>query len=156
MAHREFRETRTTTAGGGFTAANSADSLSSYQPNVAYHKETVDAISNLASATTHDRESVATLTATVATLTTKLSANNAKLIKALVETTKLTATVGKLRRTTPKPCGGSASNPNRQYCWSCGYVSAHSSWECPNPKDSHGKYAKAADTNGGSTCNNPS
>ena len=68
-----------------------------------------------------------------------------------METTSLTSTVGKLRRTTPKPRGG-----GRHYCWSCGYVSAHSSWEFPNPKDGHDKYAKAADTKGGSTRNKPS
>ena len=75
---------------------------------------------------------------------------NAKLIKALVETTKLTATVGKFRRTTPKPRGG-----GQHYCWSCGYVSTHTSWECPNPKDSHNKYVKVANTKGGSTRNKP-
>ena len=56
-------------------------------------------MTNLASATAHDRKSVATLT-------TELSTTNAKLIKALVETTKLTATAGDLRRMTPKPFGG--------------------------------------------------
>ena len=75
---------------------------------------------------------------------------NAKLIKALVETTKLTATVSKFRRTTPKPRGG-----GQHYYWSCGYVSTHRSWECPNPKDSHNKYVKVANTKGGSTRNKP-
>ena len=151
LPHREFRKTRTTTAGAGFAASNSADSFSSYQPNAAYQQETVYAIANLASATAHNREYVATLNATVATLTTKLADTNAKLIKALVETIDVTSTIGKLRRTTTKPCGS-----GRHYCWSCGYISAHCSWECPNPKDGHDKYAKSADTNGNSTRNNPS
>ena len=84
LAHRKFRETRTTTAGSGFAAANSAETLLSYHTNATYQQETVEAIANLASANTHDRESVATLTATVATLTTNLATTNAKLIKALV------------------------------------------------------------------------
>ena len=151
LAHREYRETHTTTALDGFATANSAEGNTAYQPDAAYQQETVDSIANLDSSTTHDWESIATLTSTVATLTTKLSATNAKLIKALVETTKLTSTIGKLRRTTPKPCGS-----GRHYCWSCGYVCAHSSWECPNPKDGHKKYSNAADTKGGSTCNKPS
>ena len=150
-AHREFRETCTTTAGSGFSATNSAESLSSYHPNAAYQQDMVKAIANLSSATTHDCESVATLTATVSTLTTDLATTNAKLIKALVETTKLTATVGKLRRTTAKP-----RRSGQHYCWSCGYVSSHSIWECPNPKDGQDKYAKSADTKGGSTRNKPS
>ena len=150
MAHCKFRETCTTTACSGFAAANSAKSFSSYHPNVTYQQETVEAISNLASANAHNRESIATLTATVATITTDLATTNTKLIKTLVETTKLTATVVKLRRTTPKLCVS-----GRNYFWSCGYVCAHSSWECPNPKDVHDKYSKSANTKGGSTRNKP-
>ena len=151
MAHREFCETRTATAGSGFAAANSANSLSSYQPNTAYQQETVKTIANIASTTAHDRESVATLTATVATLTTEITATNTKLIKSLMETTKLTATVGKLRHTMPKPRGS-----GQHYCWYCGYVYTHISWESPNPKEGHEKHAKADDTKGGSTRNKPS
>ena len=106
LANREFHETSTTTAGGGFTAANSAESLSCHYPNAAYQQKTVNAITNIASPTAHDCESVATLIATVATLTPELAATNAKLIKAWVETSKLTATTGELRCTTPTPHGG--------------------------------------------------
>ena len=105
LAHREFCETHTTTASSGFSAAKSAKSLLSYQPNAVYRQETAEAISNLVSATSHYHKSVATLTATVATLSTKLATTNSKLIKAFVETTNLTATVGYLRRMTPKPRG---------------------------------------------------
>ena len=126
------------------------------QPKATYQQETVDTIANLASATAHDCESVATLTTTIVTLTTEISATNSKLIQALAETTKLTDTVRELRRTTTKPRGGGASNPNRHYCWSCGYVSSHISWECPNPKDSRKKYVKAANTKGDSIRNKPS
>ena len=126
LAHCEFRETRTTTAGGGFASANSADIHSYYHPNDAYQQETVDAIANIASAnaTAYDHEYVYTLNATVVTLTTELAATNAKLIKALVETTKLTATVGELCHTTNKTRGG-----GRHYCWSCGYIYSRISWE---------------------------
>ena len=84
LAHHEFRKTCITTAGSGFANTNSAKNLLSYQPNVAYKQETVDDIANLASATSHYRDSVSTLTATVATLTTDLADTNTKLIKALV------------------------------------------------------------------------
>ena len=103
LAHSEFLETRTTTNSVVFVAANSADSLSPHQPSATYQQETVNAITNLSSSTSHNRDSVTTLTSTVADLTTELSTTNAKLIKALVKTTKLTVTVGKLRLTTPKP-----------------------------------------------------
>ena len=106
MAHRKFCKTRTTTAGGGFAAANSADSLSSYQPNAIYQQETVGCIANIASSTAHYRESVTTLTTTVATLTTELADTNDKLIKTLVETTNLTATIGNLLGATTKPRSG--------------------------------------------------
>ena len=105
MAHHEFRETHTTTAGGVFATANSVDILSFHQPNAAYQKVTVNAIANLASATAHDRWYVVTLTATVATFTTKLASINAKLMKDSVETNNITATFGELYRTTPKPRG---------------------------------------------------
>ena len=124
LDHCEFFETRTTTAGNGFATANSAEILPSYYTNAAYQQEKVEAIANLASATAHNYESFTTLIATAATLTTKLATTNAKLINALVETTNLTDTVGELRRTTPKPCGS-----GQHYCWSCGYVCAHISWE---------------------------
>ena len=151
LAHWKFRETCPTTSGGGFYAANSADSLSSHYRNAAYQQETVDTITNLASTTAYDRESSATLTATVVTLTIDLDATSAKLIKALVKTTKITVTVEKLRLTTPKPHVG-----GQHYWWSCSCVSAHSSWECPNSKDDHGKYAKSAETKGGSNQSKPS
>ena len=44
----------------------------------------VEAITNLASATSHDCESVVTLTSTVTTLATELATTNAKLSKDLV------------------------------------------------------------------------
>ena len=102
LAHRKFRETCTTTAGGGFATTNSADIFSSHHTNTAYQQNTVNAIANLSSTTAHNSESITTLTATVATLTTELASTNAKLIRALVETTKLTSTLGELRCTTPK------------------------------------------------------
>ena len=129
LAHREYRETHTTTALDGFATANSAEGNTAYQPDAAYQQETVDSIANLDSSTTHDWESIATLTSTVATLTTKLAATNAKLIKALVETTNPTTTVGKLRYTKPKPRGGGSKIPNQNYFWYCGYVCAHNSWD---------------------------
>ena len=159
LAHLKYRKTRTTTSGGGFAAASSADGSDAYHPDAAYKQGTVDAITNLASTTAHNRDSVATITATVTTLTTlttKLTATNTKLIKALMETTKLTATVGKLRCMTPKPRVGGAQNTNRHYCWSCGYLCTYNSLELRTTKDGRNIYAKATDSKGGSTHNNPS
>ena len=96
MAYCKFRDTCTTTAGGRFAATNSADNLSCHQPNTAYQQETVNAIANIASATAHYCKSIATLTTNVTNLTTDLDSTKAKLIKALVETAKLTATVSEL------------------------------------------------------------
>ena len=64
--HQEWRELQVTTSGAGFQLANNL-----YQQDL-YQQETVDDIANLATATASDRTSVAAITATNTTLTTKL------------------------------------------------------------------------------------
>jgi hypothetical protein len=138
IAHREFRDARTTTAGATDYKAN----------NVTHQQDTIDAIACLATATAHDRHTFATLTNTNSTLTKELASVNAKLVTALLENTRLAL-----------KCGNTPSNAHtheaRHYCWSCGYQQTHYSSKCPNPKDGHQKAAKAADIMGGSTANKP-
>lgn len=150
LAHREFRETKQTSASAGYQSANSARNHAS--DNAIYQQETVDAIANLATATAHDRAAVASLTSTISKLTTELTATNAQLVTALMAVTKLTTTVAELRRKTPTNVPRTGP---RHYCWTCGHRCLHNSWDCPNPKEGHNKYAKAADTKGGSTHNKP-
>jgi hypothetical protein len=134
LSHREFRESNVTSAGAGYQTANSV-----------YQQDTVDAIANLATATAHDRQTVATLSATNSALTTELTSVNRKLVNALLEISKLHAA----NQTSPT----NAPAEPKHYCWSCGYRQTHYSSRCPNPKEGHKKAAKASDTMGGSTVN---
>jgi hypothetical protein len=138
-SHREFRDARGTTAGATNYHAN----------NAVYQEDTIEAIANLATATSHDRQAVSTLTATNSALTKELTSVNAKLVTALLANTKLTA---QLSEKTTNP---TARLEARHYCWSCGYKQTHYSSKCPAPKEGHQKAAKAADTMGGSTVNKP-
>lgn len=145
LAHRELREARLTTAGAtGYSSANSVVQSAGH----VHQQETIDAIANLATATSHDRASVATLTATNSTLTAELTKVNAKLVNALQDNLKLAE---KLAAKSPTP--GGERQEARHYCWSCGYRCTHASFKCTVPKPGHQKGAKAADIMGGSTVN---
>jgi hypothetical protein len=141
-SHREYRDARGTTAGATNYHANHAN-------NAVYQEDTIEAIANLATATSHDRQAVSTLTATNSALTKELTSVNAKLVTALLANTKLTAQLGE------KQANPTARQEARHYCWSCGYKQTHWGSKCPAPKEGHQKAAKAADTMGGSTANKP-
>jgi hypothetical protein len=103
-SHREFRDAWGTTAGA-----------TNYQSNNAIHQQdTINAIANLATATSHDREAVFLLTSTNSALTKELTSVNAKLITALLANMKLTA---HLATNLPNT---SERSEARHYCWSCG------------------------------------
>ena len=136
IAHREFRDTRGTTAGATDFQAN----------NASVQQDTFEAIANLATATAHDRNTVATLTATNSALSQELMKTHKKLVDSLEENTRL---LKQWATKTP----GKARQEARHYCWSCGYKQLHYSSQCPAPKEGHKKAAKASDTMGGSTAN---
>jgi hypothetical protein len=81
LVHQEFRDARGTTAGAtGYQATNAV-----------YQKDTIEALANLATATSHDQQAVSTLTATNSTLTKELASVNDKLVAALLAKAKLMA-----------------------------------------------------------------
>jgi hypothetical protein len=139
-AHREFRDTRTTTTGAGYGSANAAS----------YQQETVDAIANLATATAHDRATVATLSSTISKLTLELATANTKLITALATVTTLTNANSEHIRKQPNATPRTGA---RHYCWSCGFKCEHPSFRCTEQKPGHDTFAKAADTRNGSQAN---
>ena len=98
-AHKEWRESLVSTAGAGFQSANHA-----------YQQDTVDSISNLATATESDCASIAALTATNRTLYDRLATNNSKLITALQEITKIKSFLAALQRTSSSR--STCSDPN--------------------------------------------
>ena len=67
-AHQEWRESQVTTAGTGFQSANHLYQQENQLANHLYQQEKVDAITNLATTTASDCDSVAALTATNITL----------------------------------------------------------------------------------------
>ena len=84
-AHREWRANLRLTAGQHFPRANTVDSTS--VPN--HQAETVDALANIATATAADRATVATLTDTIAQLSSELASAQAKLISSLLDNQRL-------------------------------------------------------------------
>ena len=73
ISQQEWQESQVTTAGASFQTANTA----------VYQQDTVEAITNLATATDSDRSAVADLTATKRTLTTDIKACQSKIISSL-------------------------------------------------------------------------
>jgi hypothetical protein len=140
ISHREFREAKVTSAGAGYQSANAA----------AYQQDTANAIANLATATAHDCQTVANLSATNNTLTLELTAVNRKLVAALFDVNKLTKQLAELQHKYENP---TPPLEPKHYCWSCGYRQTHYSSRCLNPKVGHQKSAKASDIMGGSTLN---
>ena len=80
-AHREFRANLRRTAGQHFPRANSVDATSVQKKQA----ETVNALANLATATADERATVATLTDTIAQLSSELTSAQAKLISSLLD-----------------------------------------------------------------------
>jgi len=146
-AHQEYRESQVTTPrAAGFLAQE-------FDPPGA-QQDTIDAIANLATATAADRTAVANLTTTVADLTTALGKSNNKLVTALERITALTQQLAACKTGTGRP--NQDSSARSHYCWTCGYRSPHSSWNCETPATGHQKRATRANTMSGSDKNKPS
>ena len=84
-AHREWRANLRLTAGQHFPRANAVDATSVQN----HQAETVDALANLATATAADRATGATLTDTIAQLSSELASAQAKLISLLLYNQRL-------------------------------------------------------------------
>ena len=93
--HTEWRKSQSTTAGADFHSANHVQEQAATQ---LYQQETVNAITNLATATSSNRSTVATITATNSTLTSALTACQIQLVEALQDVAKLTTVIADLRK----------------------------------------------------------
>jgi hypothetical protein len=133
LAHQELRETQLTTGSTGFHSANSATVL---------QHETADAIANLATATTADRQTVAALTATISQLTLELSAANTKLLAKATQQTNRNSGGGTPRR---------QRNPGPHYCFTHGSKVHHTSLDCKYKGPGHKDCATEENKMGGST-----
>ena len=85
-AHREWKANLRLTAGKHFPRANAVDTSTAMTNHQA---DTVNALANLATATAVDRASVATLTDTIAQLSSELASAQAKLISSLLDNQRL-------------------------------------------------------------------
>ena len=84
-AHRAWRANLRLTAGQHFPRANSVDATSVQN----HQAETVDALANLVTAAAADRDPVATLTDTIAQLSSELASAQAQLISSLLDNQRL-------------------------------------------------------------------
>ena len=115
------RESQSIATGAEFHSANL---FQEEDTNEICQQETVDAISNLDTSTTSNRDMVATLTATNSTLTSSLTACQLQLVEALKNVAKLTTAMANLNKnnSTRPPTTG-----KWHYCWTHGYSLNHSS-----------------------------
>jgi hypothetical protein len=130
-AHREFHLTNQTAQQSGFHSAN----MMIEQGHEEAMQDTVDAIAQLATATSSDRGTVATLTMTNAKLATQLEAAQAQIAQLKDE---ITALKNKIKPAWQGQRPIKTTN-NDRYCWSHGYQVAklHTSATCNMKNSGH-------------------
>ena len=128
-ANQDLRDSGVTARSAGYQANNVSQAQTDVQ-DTPQEVQALEAIANLATASTENRESIATLTAT-----------NAALVKELVE---LRLEAKNLRATL------SRRNKFSNYCWSCGMNCDHTSRACQNKKEGHKVQATLRNMLGGS------
>ena len=156
-AHREWKANLKLTTGQHFPWANAVNSVSFEDSNIEY----VEAIANLATATAADRATVATLTDTIAQLSSELASAQAKLISSLLDNQKLLNRLSN-KRGSRNTSGGVEASTSRggeklgpwdgaciHYCHTCRYKCPHPSFNCPCPGSGHIKNATKKDIRGG-------
>ena len=162
-AHRSWRKSLRPTAGAHFPRVNNVPIAPTVQhpgtltqPYLAsFSGNLSDSLANLATATSADRATVATLTDTVAKLSAELASAQTKLITALMENQRLLKLVGgRSSRTpggggTPTSGGDPWTGPLLHYCYTHGHKCPHPSFKCPSPNATHIKNATKKDTRGG-------
>jgi hypothetical protein len=130
-AHREFRLTNQTAQQSGFHSAN----MMIEQGRDDSMQETAHAIAQLATSTTSDRDTVATLTTTNAKLANQLEAPHALIAQLKSEIASLKSKI--------KPAWQGQrpvkTTNNDSYCWSRGYqvAKSHTSATCNVRKNGH-------------------
>jgi hypothetical protein len=142
-AHREFRLTNQTAQQSGFHSAN----MMIEQGHDESTQDTVEAITQLATATASDRGTVGTLTTTNAKLATQLEATHAQIAQLKNE-------IATLKNESKPAWQGQRpvkKTNNESYCWSHGYQvdKSHTSATCNMKKTGHQDAANKSNTMGG-------
>ena len=125
-----------------------------------HQANTVGDLANLVTATAADRETVATLTDTIAQLLLELASAQAKLILSLLDNQRLLKrfsekggswnTSGGVadRKTSGDGAAGPWDGPSIHYCHTHGHKCPLPSFKCPDPANGHIKNATKKDTRG--------
>ena len=157
-AHCEWKANLRLTAGQHFPRANAVDTSTRMTTHQA---DTVDALANLATATTADRATVATLTDNISQLSLELASAQAKLISSLLDNQHLLKRLsekGGSWNTSEgvadgKTSGGGAAGPwdgpSIHYCHTHGHKCPHPSFKFPDPATGHINNATKKYTRGG-------
>jgi hypothetical protein len=155
-AQREQRIISTTASGAGYHTANVAEHYE--QTQAPADTEFVTAMANLATATSADRETVATLTRAIATLTYELKAKD---IWAKSQEAEVRHLLGVQGNTRPAATAGTTTayvrksykTNNDNYCWSHGYKVGlnHTSANCTKKAPCHKDNAIKTNIMGGDT-----
>lgn len=134
VAHLDLRESQLTARTAGYGQANFAGHTEEPEDNQA--SDAFEAITQLANATTSDRETIAVLTKTNESLSKEIVEVNRKLYQAMQKIERLSST---------------GKSTHLKYCWSCGTNCDHSSYECAKRKNGHQKNATFYKQMGGAT-----
>lgn len=166
-AHRSWHRHLTVTAGAHYPRANAMPSFSPPTSKMIVHEvfpaNLSESLTNLATTTSANRATMATITDTVTKLSSELVAAQAKIVAALLENQKLLKMVSRRDGRTsggeiPTPpdgatCGGDQKGlwdgPPIHYCWMYGYACLHSSFRYPTSKPGHIKNVTKKDVLGG-------
>ena len=147
--HQEWCEDQKLTAQHRNSQANAA-----YEEDYNDHQEqTIEAIANLATATSSDRATVAQLTRTIAQLTADLKTAQDKVVKTLEENVSLAKQLAQTKRGSANNASPATTNePGAKvhYCWTHGFECDHSSFKCTDQKEGHQRHATARNTMNGS------
>lgn len=139
-AQREVRLQQQTAKQAGFSTANA---LYANQDN--QYRETAEALANLATATSSDRQAFAALVVTNSQLSEQLTAalNEIRGLKKILTE----------KRPGQNNSNNRNTNPNQNYCWTHGFkvANSHTSASCKQPAQGHKHEATRANTMGGST-----
>jgi hypothetical protein len=161
--HREFaraqREQCTISSTANVAGYHTANVAEHYEPTPMHaNNGFATAMANLSTATSADRETVATLTRAIATLTDQLKAKNIWAKSQEAEVRRLLSTHGNPR---PPVVHGSTNTyvrksyktNNENYCWSHGYQVGlnHTSANCTKKSPGHEDNATKANIMGGDT-----
>ena len=155
--HREWKANLRLTTGQNFPRANAVDSTIM----TTHQADTVDALANLATTTAVDMATVATLTDTIAQISSVLASAQAKFISSLLDNQRLLKRLsekGGIWNTSGgvedgKNSGGGVAvpwdGPSIHYCHTHGHKCPHPSFKFKEPATGHIKNAAKKDTRGG-------